>query len=439
MRSIKYIFIVILSSFIFSGCVGQFLNLPLSEEEAFKYDKQYLAEYEKIKEENKNIEIPFKWIQAKNKKEECMVYVSMNPNDDKTIKTDYALYWDGECTNGYASGLGREIEKTNFNYLEQIGFYENGKAVDYCTMNDQVEGVTIDGECNYDDNKTNHNVITQINNKNGNLNISYRIGASATKNSPEMLIQTSPFSDVQLFIKGYPNFVYSIVNYSKDEFAGLNYRFSTKIYLNNQWINNGYVIEIPKQGAIYTGEVINGKLVKKVELPQSYMDNVNSIHNEIKKHVNIALEAQQKAIAVKDKYKNKICKDSVKVDFMDNSEYKEICNEDKKFEELRKKIDEKLANIEQQKQAKRNQLTQQQQLQLQQAQLEEQKRRNNSQSLQQGLQNFNNSLNQMNQQSNQIYNNSMQQMNDASRNFNNSNEKKYYYMQQTAPNLYYVK
>ena len=114
-----------------------------------------------------------------------------------------------------------------------------------------------------------------------------------------------------------------------------------------------------KQGFTNAGEMSNGTLVRRVQLPQSYFNNANTIFSEIKKEANIALEAQKKALIIKEKYKNKICKDSVKVDFMDNKEYKAICKEDEKIAQLKTKIDAKLAQIEQQKQAKRQQQNEQ--------------------------------------------------------------------------------
>ena len=42
----------------------------------------------------------------------------------------------------------------------------------------------------------------------------------------------------------------------------------------------------------------------------------------------------KQAIGAKEQYKQRICKSNVKVTFMDNNEYKEICNENKRNAEL---------------------------------------------------------------------------------------------------------
>ena len=157
--------------------------------------------------------------------------------------------------------------------------------------------------------------------------------------------------------------------------------------------------------------MVNGTLTRRVELPQSYFNKANSIFAEIKNEANIALESQRRALIIKEKYKNKICKDSVKVDFMDNKEYKAICNENEKIAQLKTKIDAKLAQIEQQKQAKRQQQNEQRLIQAREAEAQAAQRKaaaaekaNNQaewDSVNRSIQNMNNNL-QMQQLNNNL-------------------------------------
>ena len=119
---------------------------------------------------------------------------------------------------------------------------------------------------------------------------------------------------------------------------------------------NGYSIALYKNGQSKSAEMVDDQIVKFVQLPNSYLQRANDILNEIKSEVNIALQAQQKARAVKEKYLAKICKSSVKVNFMDDEEYKAICHEKEEFARLQPKINAKLAQIEQAKQNKREQI-----------------------------------------------------------------------------------
>jgi vacuolar-type H+-ATPase subunit I/STV1 len=150
-----------------------------------------------------------------------------------------------------------------------------------------------------------------------------------------------------------------IGDFTKNEFDNRNYDFNVKEHKNGKYKLNGFEFTTLKNGHINGGELINGNLIRRVQLPQSYFNKANSIFSEIKNEANIALEAQRRALVIKEKYKNKICKDSVKVDFMDNDEYKGICKEDEKIAKLKTKIDAKLAQIEQQKQQKRTAQNQQ--------------------------------------------------------------------------------
>ncbi|MFA7354923.1 MAG: hypothetical protein WCZ70_09930, partial [Sulfurimonadaceae bacterium] len=307
----------------------------------------------------------FKWVQPKNKKEECKIYVGINPNDDKTIKSGYSLLWDGECKDGFAYGLGREIENTMLENLQQIGFYENGKAVDYCVVFDPINNWEVNGECSYDFNRPDHYVKTLINEKNGDLQISYEFGIKASRNNAQMIMKTYPFYNQIDYLKVYPNFSYVIADKTRDEFDDKSYIFGIKDHKNGQL--NGFGFQKSKAGYMSSGEVIGGRIVRAVELPESYINRGNAIFSEIKNEANIALNAQRKALNIKEKYKNQICKDSIKIDFMDNDEYKAICKEDEKIAELKIKIDAKLAQINQAKQAKREQMSQERLVQVREA------------------------------------------------------------------------
>ena len=237
--------------------------------------------------------------------------------------------------------------------LQQIGYYQHGKAQNYCVGFDPLNGWTVDGECSYTPDKPNHYVKTFIKDKQGDLQISYEFGVGTSKNTPAMIMKTYPFYDVLEYYKAYPNFAYRILDFTKNEFDNKKYEFEI---LNKNGKYNGFGFATFKNGYTNAGEMQNGTLIRRVQLPQNYFNKVDSIFSEIKREANLALEAQRKALIIKEKYKKKICKNSVKVNFMDNNEYKAICHENEYYA--------KLAQIEKQKQAKR---TQQQQERLIQA------------------------------------------------------------------------
>lgn len=375
-------------------------SLPtISEEEANKYEVEYLKEYEELKKTSNDSLV--KWIQPKNKKEACKIYCGVDPKNDYTLKDDYALYWDGECKDGYAYGLGREMEYRDYSYRYQIGIYKNGMPENYCASINEAEGITIEGECHYSNNQANYNTVTIIQNKEADLLIEYRYGFGSNQ-SPLLTTYSSPFFENIKLIKEYPNFRYEIIDSTKNDLNNKNYTFAI---IKDKKIN-GFAFQINKDGQRYGAEILNGTRQRKVELPQSYYNKVNKILQEIKEAGNKALDAQEKARIIKTKYKMKICKEKVKVNFMDNEEYKAICQEDKKMEELRVKINQKLDRLNLVKQQKLQQMNEEKRLKAEQnanakaeelakqraaiaeETLEEQRRAN----LNQGFQNLNQTL-----------------------------------------------
>lgn len=329
-------------------------SLPtVSEQEVNKYEDIYMKEYEQLKMTRKLPEI--RWVQPTNKKEECKMYVSVESNEkDKTQQVDYKLFWDGECKDGYAYGLGREIEQTMLSELHQIGYYAKGKAQDYCVMQDELQGVIVAGECNYDFLKPNHAVGTMIKENMGNLSVEYRYGSKSI--DQDLLTIVSPFNDSIVYVKDYSSvFAYRIFDFRKAEFDHRNWQFD----LIKNGKENGYGHILYKNRTHVSAEVKNGVLQRRVEIPQNYVTKIDTILKEIQNEGQIALVAQEKALIIKKKYLEKICKNDVKVSFMENDKYKAICYEDEKMAKMKVKIDEKLAKINDEKKQKRIQQNQQ--------------------------------------------------------------------------------
>jgi hypothetical protein len=292
----KQIIISTVGAILLSACAGGQPSVPkVTTQEVDKYEKVYFVEYEKIKQKNINYKPSFKWIQPKNKKEECKIWVGINPNNDRTIKEGYAFYWDGECKNGYAHGLGSAFEITQFADRQQIAIYKKGNPDTYCVNLNPLNGITKEGECLYYTNKPSHYVKTFIKDKQGDLQISYEFGVTGTLNNPQMVIRTYPFYDVIEYYKAYPNFAYKILDFTKNEFDNRKYEFQI---LDKSGKPNGFGFATLKNGYTNAGEMKNGNLARRVQLPQSYFDKANSIFTEIKKETNLALEAQRRALII---------------------------------------------------------------------------------------------------------------------------------------------
>lgn len=404
MQIFKYSLVGVLSAFIVSGCTGRPSLPQINDTEAFSYIKKYEAENQQIIANNQNIQKPIKWIQAVNKKEPCKLYVGYNPNDDRTLKNDYKIFWDGSCKNGYAYGLGREFERGFLTSLDAIALYSGEeKEPEYFIQKDNLINATGEGDIN------NGNFVkTTIKDDGINFDITYQYGHFQREAKDSIYyIFSSPFSPNIRYIKGLNTYAYMIDDISRDEFSQNSYNYNIIDGKSQQF--NGFACTLTKNNIRWDGEKINGNLVRNVVLPKSYLNHLQGTLNEIKDAGQVALDAQKKALMVKQQYKDNICKDSVKVDFIDNKEYKAICNENEKIAQLKVKVDAKLAQIEQQNQAKRQQQNQQRVIQAREAEAAAAQRQAaaaETANFNQSLQNLNNNL-QMQQLNNNLMMNNM--------------------------------
>ncbi len=357
----KQTWILLCGVFLFINACSVHTPLPkVSIQDIERYYTLYSDELEGITK-NQNDKKIVKWIQASNKEEPCKVFVGTSTDDDRTVNPEYQIFWDGECKNGFAYGIGREFERGVLVDMEAIAIY-SGKEIepDYYIHKFNLNNVLIEGELN-----KGYVVRTTIED-NMNLNIQYqygyfgRSGRANLTNDPALVNTTSPFHDNSVFVKAYSNYSYQIIDYTNNEFDNRRYEV---MLLDKNTQPNGYGFSVSKQGYRNSAEFSHGTLVRKVQLPPSYLGEIDSIFQEVKEAGRKAIEAQKKALMVKKQYKKRICKDSITVSFIDNAEYKEICNENNYYEKLKEKVDEKIVEINLAKERKRAQQNQAQLIQ----------------------------------------------------------------------------
>jgi len=306
------------------------------------YEVNYLKEHRKLLNELPKLKETY--VQPKNKKEPCKIMMGYREGDEYFKEDSWKVFWDGKCKNGFASGLGREIEKADMVDKWQIGIYKKGKAKDYLIQKDILNNAIIEG---LKDENIWYSVNTFIKVKNGDINIRTQSGMRDNKNFISLYSYTSPFwNGTYNYTKEYMSFAYVYSNYEQNDINDkMDFEFLMK---HNGGINNGWAIAKQKKStSLITGEFIEGKF-NPFELPQSYNQKSDEILSEIKKASQKAFQAQEQAQKVKKQYLKRICKKNVKVTWMDNDEYKEICNLKSEIA-LMKKINDKLHKISKEK------------------------------------------------------------------------------------------
>lgn len=297
-----------------------------------KYDKIYMKEYARILKSEKKPKYMF--VQPNNKKEPCKLYVASDDSLDFVNKKSYRLFWDGKCKNGYASGLGREFEKRDSKFMQQIGEYEDGISKYIVTSNENGTKVF---EGLHEPKKEEYGVMTSII-KN---RVDFYVYYYDTKLSVVDYVFLDPYKNFVQYAKVYPNFQYKTVDFGDDKDTDL--RSSFRVLKckkdSGDCLENGYRIDLFKSGVLKYYEYENDRKSREVNMPSlEYMDFANKVAYGIIKNTKKALKAQKKARKIYEKYLAFICDTNIKVSFMTQSRYKKICSFNKQREELRKGI-----------------------------------------------------------------------------------------------------
>lgn len=174
------------------------------------------ASEKKILTANKNLPIPPQpenlYIQPVNKTEPCKLPTSK----DQLERRNFRAYWDGDCKNGYAYGLGRDIALSDTHHMEEITIHNgNGDSsgqptrfLDYVqnygwygVMEDAVRGV-FSGQAE------------RIMNDSTNFSMHYRVGA-IDGNGSQKFLDMSPFNPVKATVnESYGRVAYVLQDFS---------------------------------------------------------------------------------------------------------------------------------------------------------------------------------------------------------------------------------
>lgn len=316
----------------------QFVETDLGMQLLKQFEEAGIKSKELTQQEEKNELV--KWIQPENKKEACKIFVGSYSGEDRTLDPTYKLYWDGKCKDGYAFGLGREFEKFGVNNLEALGEYSGGQVEPKYYMNIEKKDGSI------------QQAIGDLSNK--------KVKSSLLeKDSDELKTRILNAAGGYLFEdkieKNGHELMKSIATHKNMSAMGINFvifnknpkRLTHAIALFQD--KKGYVslyYEHDKPHHFFKEGTGMSQYEKDVEISTNYLSATQSIQDEIKqkiKEVDIAVNyAEQK----KQEYKNSICKDDVKVKFIDESEYKEICT---KYEYFNVRFAAKEKKLEEQK------------------------------------------------------------------------------------------
>lgn len=273
----KAIFLITVS-FLFISCSNSKIQVA---ENDYNLEEKLLIDF--LNNQRNEDKIVSKWIQPDNKYEECKIYFETTKEEDKTKSSNFKIFWDGDCENGYAKGIGREFEKGILIDDYSISIYENAplEKPKYVVYKSNLKNLEIKGDI------LNGNSVYKIDKGDKEL---YRFGNISKNDYPKLLTYETQDNDSVVFKKIYPNFLYEIIFYKKKN--------SYEFYLKHE--DKTIVIDNPNKR--------------------------NSIVNEILIAKDESLKNEKVAILIEKQYKRRVCNDYISSTFMSDREYKSICS-----------------------------------------------------------------------------------------------------------------
>lgn len=331
------------------------------------------------------------YTQPVNKKEPC----KLPTTQDQLERGNFRAYWDGQCKDGYAFGLGRDIAISDTHHVEEItvhsgtGDNANSPGVGYDFVNNKVHYVSP-GE-RYPAASW---FLEDIQNTGNGFFVSYALGATDESGKTKVMWY-SPLRPDRIFTNDHRNVAYKFTDNSGMPVVDASTIAFLAETLDSQTRTPGGVAIVRHGNGQVRHLKLGGASPEDVALPAEY---VNSLNEKLKSIQNALPAAQgqiERARQMEREYLYMACNGKHTIDGLDNETATKICNWRSQFKEpFEKSLSKYTQDMEQLKQraeAAQQQRLAQQQIDVQQRQLQQQQ-------LQQGLQQFANALGQFGQQ-----------------------------------------
>ncbi len=266
------------------------------------------------------------WVQPLNKKDSCKIYmggVVEKGGIPLWENPDSRFYWDGDCRNGYAYGIGREFIVIRGEVASSLGDYsgEQKEPTYYLDVNYDRKVIHFPGKSHPYYADLAYTVQTSPNGKEA-----ITINQTLLDLSEDRFY--SKFSEIggDTFKKAtqLPNKNKYVMEYSVNPTESYSHYFT----LNDKNENTGYGIGINDNGVaknVRHIQYLNHTNAVDVILPDSYLNHWRELDGKTNSKLAMSDKLIQESYVAINKYKRRICKDSVQVDFIDNEIYGRIC------------------------------------------------------------------------------------------------------------------
>lgn len=338
--------------------------------------------------------------QPRNKTEPC----KLPSTRDQLERKNFRAYWDGECKNGYAFGLGRDIAISDTHHVEEITVYaEDGETqpnkpfVLYDFVNRRVSHGVRGAKF-----PATSGMNQEIRNESGNFGITFSLGL-VDESGKRFTLYTSPLDPRKVYLSGQGSVGYRLTDFT--DFPGTSIQAQKGIEVVDLKAGTAGGVRIVQFRSGYIDHHVLGPgevVLEHVVIPQKYVDHLLAKVGEIQAAINIANASFQQAQQLEREYLYMACNGKHSIAGLDAAVATEICTWRDQFKEPYEKA---LADYQQrmERQRQQSEIAEQQiqQQRMNQAQLAQQQAIANHQAWQ-GINNIlqgtTNQINQINQQ-----------------------------------------
>lgn len=303
-----------------SGCASTGNYGPkartISYDEASAFERSLLAKTVPGTQEPERL-----YTQPLNKKEPCKLSTSQNQQE----RSNFRAYWDGQCKNGYAYGLGRDIAISDTHHIEEITVYkDNGDnlsapRVTYDFVNNSVQYAV--GEKPYPKHTWYEEWISTQDDK---YSVIYRLGITDEFGN-SMLKEYTPFDTRRFFINDRQNVSYKTTDNSSMPVVDPYAPILVAEILDRKTLTTGG-IALVRHG---TGQVrhvkVTGNVKEDVQIPAEYFTHLSGKYTEVLNALAGAEATIERAKQVEREYLYMACNEKYKVSGLDKEVSTKIC------------------------------------------------------------------------------------------------------------------
>jgi len=270
------------------------------------------------------------FVQPANKAEACKVPTSQ----DQLDRPNFRAYWDGECKNGFAFGLGRDIEISDTHHIEEITIHDgtgdnwSQPRVNYDYVNNVVS-YNVGGSTFPAQTSLSERMVDSISGFNA-----YQTLSVVDKFGKAYVVQSSAFQPQRVFIitdgavgfKFTDNSAAPVTNQNAPVFA------AEIVDPKSNYKAVGVAVVRFANGATYDFEISDGKK-ERVSVPAAYGDHLSSQYQEVLNVTSQASANLERAQQIEREYLYKACNGKSSIRGLDNSDYTKICTWRDQFKE----------------------------------------------------------------------------------------------------------